>query len=45
MSWHYLQEVVAASWQESCLDGAPSALLKLIRKNHADGNLQEQCEC
>lgn len=30
MSWHYLQEGVAASWQESCLDGAPSALLKLM---------------
>lgn len=30
MSWHYLQEEVAASWQESCLDGAPSALLKLM---------------
>lgn len=30
MSWHYLQEGVAASWQESCLDGTPSALLKLM---------------
>jgi len=30
MSWHFLQEEEAASWQESCLDGAPSALLKLM---------------
>lgn len=30
MSWHFLQEGEAASWQESCLDGAPSALLKLM---------------
>jgi len=30
MSWHYLQEQEAASWEGSSLDGAPSALLKLI---------------
>ena len=30
MSWHFLQEGEAASWQHACLDGAPSALLKLI---------------
>ncbi len=30
MSWHYLQEEGAASWQHTCLDGAPSALLKLM---------------
>lgn len=30
MSWHFLQEGVEASWQQSCLDGAPSALLSLI---------------
>lgn len=30
MSWHFLQEQVAASWPESCLDGAPSALLNLM---------------
>ncbi len=30
MSWHFLQEQEAASWPENCLDGAPSALLKLI---------------
>ena len=30
MSWHYLQEQEAACWDQSSLDGAPSALLKLI---------------
>jgi hypothetical protein len=30
MSWHYLQGQEAASWEEKSLDGAPSALLKLI---------------
>lgn len=30
MSWHYLQEQEAASWEGACLDGAPSALLSLM---------------
>ncbi len=30
MSWHYLQGQEAAFWEGSCLDGAPSALLRLI---------------
>jgi hypothetical protein len=30
MSWHFLQEQEAASWEASSLDGAPSALLKLM---------------
>jgi len=30
MSWHYLQGQEAESWEGSSLDGAPSALLKLI---------------
>lgn len=30
MSWHYLQGQVAASWEGDCLDGAPSALSRLI---------------
>jgi len=30
MSWHFLQEQEEASWEASSLDGAPSALLKLI---------------
>ena len=30
MSWHFLQGQEVASWPESSLDGAPSALLKLI---------------
>ena len=30
MSWHYLQGQEVASWGGDCLDGAPSALLRLI---------------
>lgn len=30
MSWHFLQGQEAASWEGDCLDGAPSALLRLI---------------
>jgi hypothetical protein len=30
MSWHFLQGQEEASWAESSLDGAPSALLRLI---------------
>lgn len=30
MSWHYLQEGEEASWEGSSLDGAPSALLRLL---------------
>lgn len=30
MSWHYLQEQEAESWEENSLDGAPCSLLKLI---------------
>ena len=30
MSWHYLQEQEEASWEGNYLDGAPSALLRLI---------------
>ena len=30
MSWHYLQGQEAASWEGDCLDGAPSALSRLI---------------
>jgi len=30
MSWHFLQEEAEASWQGSSLDGAPSALLRLM---------------
>lgn len=36
MSWHFLQGQEEASWAGSCLDGAPSALLKLIPT--ADGS-------
>lgn len=30
MSWHFLQGQEAESWEESSLDGAPAALLKLM---------------
>ena len=30
MSWHFLQGQEAASWEGNCLDGAPSALSRLI---------------
>ena len=30
MSWHFLQGQEAASWEGDCLDGAPSALSRLI---------------
>ena len=30
MSWHFLREQEEASWEGCCLDGAPSALLRLI---------------
>ena len=30
MSWHYLQGQEEASWEGTCLDGAPSALLSLM---------------
>lgn len=30
MSWHFLREQEEESWEESCLDGAPSALLSLL---------------
>ena len=30
MSWHFLQEQAEASWEGSSLDGAPSALLRLM---------------
>lgn len=30
MSWHYLQALEAESWEGTCLDGAPDALLSLI---------------
>ena len=35
MSWHYLQGQEAASWEGTCLDGAPSALLSMIHTPEA----------
>lgn len=30
MSWHFLQGQAEASWEDTCLDGAPDALLSLM---------------
>lgn len=46
MSWHFLQEQEAASWAASSLDGAPSALLKLIpmhAANYSTGSVTGRC--
>ena len=40
MSWHYLQGQEAAFWEGDCLDGAPSALLRLI-PDAENGYLQD----
>lgn len=45
MSWHYLQEQVAASWEENSLDGAPSALLKLMPTASACCSHDSAMEC
>jgi len=41
MSWHFLQGQEAASWEGNCLDGAPSALLRLI-PTHAEFCLHDR---
>lgn len=41
MSWHFLQGQEAASWEGNCLDGAPSALLRLI-PTHAEFYLHDR---
>jgi hypothetical protein len=46
VSWHFLQAGEAASWEDSCLDGAPSALSSLIPTHEAfcsQGNETESC--
>src|SRR3990167_11211636 len=46
MSWHFLQEQGAAFWEASSLDGAPSALLKLMPMRavcYSLGNVTECC--
>lgn len=48
MSWHFLQEGAEASWEGSSLDGAPSALLRLIPTPAAccsPDNETEFCRC
>ncbi len=47
MSWHYLQGQEAASWEGTCLDGAPSALLSLLSTREEcclPGNATECCQ-
>ena len=45
MSWHFLQEGEAASWQHTCLDGAPSALLRLIPAQDKSSSTASVTEC
>ena len=46
MSWHYLQEQEAASWEGDSLDGAPSALLSLMPKHgEACSTASETASC
>ena len=47
MSWHYLQGQEEASWEGTCLDGAPSALLSLLSTREEcclPGNATECCQ-
>ncbi len=44
MSWHYLQGQAAASWQGNCLDGAPSALLKMIPGSDKSCSIDSETE-
>lgn len=45
MSWHFLQEGAEASWEQSSLDGAPSALLKLIPMRAVCFSIGSVTEC
>lgn len=45
MSWHFLQEGVEASWEQSSLDGAPSALLRLIPARAIAFSIDSEMEC
>ena len=45
MSWHFLQGGAAASWQQTCLDGAPSALLSLIPALAKSCLIDSETEC
>ena len=45
MSWHFLQGQEAASWEGTCLAGAPSALLKLMPTPEACCSLGNATDC
>ena len=45
MSWHYLQEQEAASWEGDSLDGAPSALLSLMPTHGKPCLTASETEC
>ncbi len=45
MSWHFLQGRAEASWEDSCLDGAPSALLSLIPTAEASCSPGNATDC
>ncbi len=45
MSWHFLQEGEAASWPHTSLDGAPSALLRLIPGRGTSFLIDSAMEC
>ena len=45
MSWHYLQGQEEASWADTSLDGAPSALLSLLPTREASCSQGSAMEC
>ncbi len=45
MSWHFLQGQEEASWAESSLDGAPSALLNLLNTQDGCYSLGSGTDC
>lgn len=45
MSWHFLQGEEVASWQHTCLDGAPSALLRLMPERGISCSTASAMEC
>jgi len=45
MSWHFLQGQEEASWEGTCLDGAPSALLSLLPTPEACCSHGSAMEC
>ena len=45
MSWHFLQGQEEAYWEDTCLDGAPSALLSLLPILGASSSPDNAMEC